>query len=629
MSADTSSPSNGSPQSARPGSPADEDLVGRTLAGRYRIEARLAAGGMGVVYRAEQEPLGRPVALKVLKPPGDRGMKRQFVERFLLEAASMAQLQHPNTVVIHDYGEDEGVLYFTMEYLAGETLTQRVRRLGPLEPEDAIHVAIQVASSLGDAHGMGLVHRDLKPGNVMLLERGGDRLFVKVLDFGLVKIVGEEAQRQLTQSGIILGSPRYMAPEQVRGQSLGPAADVYAFGCLLTFLLTARPPFPKGGPFEAMRAHVYEDPPALRDLDPHCIAGERLEAVVARCLQKAPEERYTTMGELADALRHAALAPRIAAASGLDLQVTFQRSSTSSAPHAVEVPTIEGLAAGSLSGGDARPAGALAEDELAADGETSRKETTPLGAAPLPSMQVELPRAAAGLHGPSRAPLGAATLPDGGPVEGPEVADASSGWSVALGEATQAWQRFRVRILLAAAAMIALLAAVSLALFLPGGPLGVPLPPERAPARATTPVLRPPPEAPGAPPAAVAPPATHDTYPVRIRSEPTGAEVLHEGVVLGDTPLALDVPADARWTLELSRAGYETRTVTIVGTPPEGSHPDAMRELRVTLLEASDRHARRRDRRPNEPVLEEPEPTETVVPEEPPTTQTIRDPWER
>ena len=208
MSADTSSPTRG-PASKRPSArPEDDALVGRTLAGRYRIEARLAAGGMGVVYRAEQQPLGRAVALKVLKPPGDRAMKHQFTDRFLREAASMAQLQHPNTVVIHDYGQDGDVLYFTMEYLAGETLTQRIRRMGPMEPEDAIHVGVQIASSLGDAHATGLVHRDLKPGNVMLLERGGDRLFVKVLDFGLVKLVGGEAQRQLTQSGIILGSPR-------------------------------------------------------------------------------------------------------------------------------------------------------------------------------------------------------------------------------------------------------------------------------------------------------------------------------------------------------------------------------------------------------------------------------------
>ncbi|MEO0323624.1 MAG: protein kinase, partial [Myxococcota bacterium] len=449
MSADTSSPKHGLASRRPKASPEDEALVGRTLAGRYRIDERVASGGMGVVYRAEQQPLGRPVALKVLKPPGDEGMKRQFTERFLLEAASMAQLQHPNTVVVHDFGESEGTLYFTMEFLAGETLTQRVRRVGPLEPEDAIHVAVQIASSLGDAHATGLIHRDLKPGNVMLLERGGDRLFVKVLDFGLVKLVGSDAKQQLTQSGIILGSPRYMAPEQVRGQSLGPAADVYAFGCLLTFLLTAQPPFPKGGPFEAMRAHVYEEPPGLRDLDPHCIAGERLEAVVARCLHKEPEARFGTMAELADALRHAALAPRVAASSALDLQVTFQRASA--------------------------PSDAPAGDEA------GPKQTTPLGAAPLPSVRA-LPPASRPPAGPGRAPLGAPTLPDGSGAPAaslaPPVEENSSGWSAAFGDATQAWRRFRVRILLAAAAMIALVGVVSLALFLPGGPLGVPLPPE-------------------------------------------------------------------------------------------------------------------------------------------------------
>ncbi|MEM1415712.1 MAG: serine/threonine-protein kinase [Myxococcota bacterium] len=593
MGADTSSPPPGTPPASQPkGTKRQADanpdpLVGRVVAGRYRVDARLASGGMGVVYRAEQQPLGRPVALKVLKTPGDGQLLSQFTERFLLEAASMARLQHPNTVVIHDYGQDGGVLYFTMEFLDGETLTQRVRRRGPMEPEDAIHVATQIASSLGDAHATGLVHRDLKPGNVMLIERGGDRLFVKVLDFGLVKLVHGDAKQQLTQSGIILGSPRYMAPEQVRGMPLDSRADIYAFGCLLCFLLTARPPFPAGGPFEAMRAHVYEDPPSLRDLDPHCIAGERLEAVIQRCLRKSPDERFATMSQVADALRHAALAPRLSNEGAFDLQVTSVRPESAAKKPAASAP----------------------------------QSTTPLGQVPVPA---KVPNPEGQPFGPSKAPFGPPTLPLGGldgPSQGPPmempsaVSESRSELSAAFGEATAAWQRFRVRILLAAAAMITLLGVVSLALFLPGQPLGMKVPARRAPTvPVAPPVVEATPPAPAPVPTAAPAPATRE---VRLASDPEGAEVLRDGVVLGDTPLVLEMPEDARWTLELTAAGHETRTVTLSGSA---------REVTVTLPWAGTGARPRRRAEPAPPVETAPE-TPRGPRTTPPPGRVIVDPW--
>lgn len=270
---------------------------GTLVGGRFRIEKKLAAGGMGVVYRAVQEPLGRPVALKVLRKPQDSRMDETYSQRFLLEAAVVANLNHPNTVVVHDYGNDGGLLYFAMEYVDGLTLSEHVKKHGPLSPEEGVHVAKQIASSLIEAHGDGLVHRDLKPGNVMLLKRGGDPLFVKVLDFGLVKLAGgtDEQKKKLTQSGILMGSPRYMAPEQVRGTDVDARTDIYSFGALLCFVLTGKPPFSAGSQFEAMRAHVHTVPPTLQDLAPDIQASLGLESVVAQCLTKDPAGRFQSM----------------------------------------------------------------------------------------------------------------------------------------------------------------------------------------------------------------------------------------------------------------------------------------------------------------------------------------------
>lgn len=297
--------------------PETDPLVGATVGGRFRIERRLAAGGMGVVYQAVQQPLGRAVALKILRAPQDPRLDESHSQRFLREAAVVANLNHPNTVVVHDYGQDGKILYFAMEYVEGETLSARLNReQAPLTPEAAIHVGDQIASSLVDAHSNGLIHRDLKPGNVMLLNRSGDPDFVKVLDFGLVKLVetaapGSGQDLRLTQSGILMGSPRYMSPEQVRGQdTIDHRADIYSFGALMCFMLTGHPPFPAGSQFEAMRAHVYTEPPTLRSLDPTCFASDRLETLVRSCLAKDPAERPQSMADVRMSLAACRLAPR-------------------------------------------------------------------------------------------------------------------------------------------------------------------------------------------------------------------------------------------------------------------------------------------------------------------------------
>ena len=221
----------------------------------------------------------------------------------LNEAAAAARLSHPNTVVIHDYGHlDDGRCFIAMELLDGVTLQDRIAREGPLDPEDAVHVALQVTGSLFEAHEAGMIHRDLKPGNVMLTRKGKDDLFVKVVDFGLVKNDPKDAA--VDESGALVGTPRYMAPEQVVSERVSPATDVYGLGATLYHALTGRPPFESDSRFVLMAAHVTTAPKAMSEVlaEVDSEVPPALEAVVMRCLQKEPGDRYHSMSELADAL---------------------------------------------------------------------------------------------------------------------------------------------------------------------------------------------------------------------------------------------------------------------------------------------------------------------------------------
>lgn len=278
-----------------------DPFVGLTLAGKYEVMDPLARGGMGRVYRAIQKPLGREVALKVLDLDQLEGQAaiEDFQQRFFLEAASCAQLQHPNTVVVYDYGKtDDDDVFIAMELLNGETLQDLIARDGTVDPSRAIHIALQICGSIGGAHDQGMVHRDLKPSNVMLTARGNDPDFVKVLDFGLVK----QEDNGLTQSGALLGTPRYMAPEQISNTKVGPGADIYALGAILYHMITGRPPFDSESKFVLLASHMNEAAPSIREVDPDTPASRELEQVVMRCLRKNPEERYDSMEALARSL---------------------------------------------------------------------------------------------------------------------------------------------------------------------------------------------------------------------------------------------------------------------------------------------------------------------------------------
>jgi tetratricopeptide (TPR) repeat protein/tRNA A-37 threonylcarbamoyl transferase component Bud32 len=260
----------------------------------YKVLQELGRGGMGVVYQARHLRLHRVVALKMILQGAHAGP--DDMARFLTEAEAVARLQHPHIVQLYESGEHEGVPYFTLEYVSGGTLADKVREK-PLPPEEAARVVEQLARGMAYAHAQGIVHRDLKPENVLLAEDGTP----KITDFGLAKRV--EGDSHLTASGAVMGTPSYMAPEQARGQTshVGPLADVYSLGAILYRLLTGRPPFQAATVMDTLWQVMEAEPASLIQLQPK--VPRDLETITLKCLQKDPARRYASAHELAEDLR--------------------------------------------------------------------------------------------------------------------------------------------------------------------------------------------------------------------------------------------------------------------------------------------------------------------------------------
>lgn len=299
----------------------DDPMVGRTLEGRYTILAKLGAGSMGTVYRAKQHAMGREVAIKILR--GDRAIDDSAKARFMREARANSLLASPNTVTVFDFGQSEnGEFYLAMELLEGESLGQRLTRIGRIPAPLAVDACRQALRSLGEAHAKGIIHRDLKPDNLFFarvltsaLPAGGDETeahdeIVKVLDFGIAKMINADDPNPMsvveTQAGTVFGTPRYMSPEQAQGKPLDARSDLYSLAVILYQMLTGRPPFTDNDAVVVMARHIKSTPKRPNEAVPEAMIPSELEDVVMRTLAKDPKDRPASAeifaGELLAAL---------------------------------------------------------------------------------------------------------------------------------------------------------------------------------------------------------------------------------------------------------------------------------------------------------------------------------------
>ncbi len=494
-----------------------DPLIGQVLDGRYRVESVLGEGGMGLVYKAVHVTLRKPLAIKVLRPEVSKN--EQIVARFRQEAQSASAIGNQHIIDISDFGElQDGSTYFVMEFLTGSALTVSLER-GRFSSQRTIHVAKQLCRALGAAHEIGVVHRDMKPDNVQLIERGNDKDFVKVLDFGIAKVGG--GQSKLTQAGQVFGTPHYMSPEQCAGTAVDHRTDIYAVGVMLYEMGTGQVPFDADNLMGILTKHLYENPIPPHELPPPADVPPALEAVIMKCLAKKPEQRYQTMSEL--------LADLEAIEAGLTPRAVVDRvERTTNATH---TPT------------NLEPAGRM---------------TVGVGQAEVPGKKSLMP--------------------------------------IAL-------------------ASIVVLGGIIAFLMLKGG---------KESEANTAHVVQPAPAAEPvkAPPIAEPPPAAAPVEPapapvaalMTIASEPQGAKLYRDGVLLGNTPFKLPKPSGSdQMQLELRSNGYENKPFLVTAFSGD--------ELQLSLTR------RKSSVRPSAPQPAQ-QPTRPARPSRPPTQSEVLDPWD-
>lgn len=297
-------PPPGAPQAAAatPSGPVNLDLVDTVLADRYRVVKKLGEGGMGSVYLAEHTTINKRLAIKVLSP--EFSHKQDLVDRFLQEARAASMIDQENVVEITDFGSTpNGSVFFVMEYLNGEDLSDTIKNNGPLPWSRVKPIMLQIVEALKSAHEAGIIHRDMKPENCFRIKRGSNHDFIKVLDFGIAKVTSDEGEgKNLTRTGMIFGTPEYMSPEQAKGEKVDHRVDVYALGVILYELLTGRVPFTADTFMGILTKHMFEPPAAPSTVVPHANIPADVEAIILKALQKDREYRFQDMTDMGAAI---------------------------------------------------------------------------------------------------------------------------------------------------------------------------------------------------------------------------------------------------------------------------------------------------------------------------------------
>jgi len=312
-------------------------LVGQVVGG-YRLVTALRSGGMGTVYYAEHTVIGRRAAVKILHP--EVSCNPQHVARFLVEARAANDIRHPNVVEITDLGQSGDLHYIVMSFLEGETLGERLEREKILDESTTVRIVRQIASALAAAHDHGIVHRDLKPENVFLLNHPDYPDYVKVLDFGIAKLLGAQLANagHNTVMGTVLGTPAYMSPEQCRGQAeLDHRSDIYSMGVMLYEMLTGTVPFRRESPADVLLAHVQDTPVSPFDLNPKL--SRHMGEAILRALEKDPAKRFATMRELRDAVENEVRPAKAAGAATTVEEETFEKREKREASFVVSMLT--------------------------------------------------------------------------------------------------------------------------------------------------------------------------------------------------------------------------------------------------------------------------------------------------
>jgi eukaryotic-like serine/threonine-protein kinase len=450
--------------------PPKDALLGTLVDGRYRIEAQIGEGGMGVVYRVTHIALNKTLALKLLR--GEMAKDPEVVQRFMQEAQAATAIGHENIIDINDFGRlPDGTAYFVMEFLNGRPLHDLIKRGGSLPVSDAVQILRQIAGALGAAHERGIVHRDLKPDNVFVLQRNELSNFVKVLDFGIAKV--GTTKNKLTRTGMVFGTPHYMSPEQAAGQAVDARTDIYALGVIMYEMFTGRVPFDADTFMGVLTKHMFEQPAPMFGSDVERQLGA-VEQITLRALEKKPENRYPSMQALLEDLDRVL-------GGGSPRALAGQRPSTEIAD-ALEPRSKSEL---------------RIEQRLA--------ETQP-----------ELPVA-------------------------------------------RRWPYY-------VAGGLALASAVALVLLLRAGGESVSSP--ALPAAGAPPLPAAPPSAAVSAPLPYAPAPPADNGTVSLQTEPSGAEIVIEGAVVGHTPAVLPRPERGERTVELRLAGYARATAKLGENTP-------------------------------------------------------------